>query len=49
MLRPMSLYEMKLSSGEISLEKLFDKNYDFETKIKNTTLDEIIDFVLSGG
>ncbi|MDY2574626.1 MAG: DUF4143 domain-containing protein [Bacilli bacterium] len=50
MLRPFSLYESKESLGLISLEKLFDKNYDFNYIYDNQiSLSDIAFYICRGG
>ena len=50
MLRPFSLFESKESSGVISLEKLFDKNYKFTNVYNNPiSLSDIAFYVCRGG
>ena len=50
MLRPFSLYESKESSGIVSLEKLFDKNYSIKTIADNPiSLQDIAFYICRGG
>ncbi len=48
LMRPMSLFESKESSGEISLKKLFDGESDIEAS-SNKTIEEIAYFICRGG
>ena len=50
MLRPFSLFESNESSGLVSLEKLFDKNYSFSSVIDNPiSLRDIAFYICRGG
>ncbi len=48
-MNPMSLFEMDLSNGEVSLNKLFDSPNDFDGCMSNMSIDDIIDAICVGG